>query len=216
VALAELPRIDVVLITHSHYDHLDAATVDALARQPGGPPVFVVPLGLDVWLNARGIERVVRFDWWERKRIEGLDIELTPAKHWSGRSFWNRNTTLWGGWAVLANGFSFWHAGDTAYSADFVAIGRRFGGFDLAAIPVGSYEPRWLMHDVHATPDEAARIFVDVRAQRGIGVHWGTFVLSDEPLDRPIADLAHALDLHRIPHDRFVLFRHGETRVYSR
>ena len=213
--LDELPRIDLVLISHSHYDHLDAATVARLQAQPGGPPQFVAPLGVDRWLRAAGVTRVQRFDWWDRHEIEGLEVHLTPAQHWSARTPWDRNTTLWGGWVVRTPGFSFWFSGDTGYSPDFADIARRFGGFDLAAIPVGSYEPRWFMKDQHVNPEEAVRIMLDAGAREAIGVHWGTFELTDEPLDEPMIELPRALDALGVPRDRFVLFRHGETRVYG-
>lgn len=214
VTLDELPRIDLVLISHNHYDHLDAATVARLQAQPGGPPQFVAPLGVDRWLRDAGITRVQRFDWWDRHEVEGLEVHFTPAQHWSSRTPWDRNTTLWGGWVVRTPGFSFWFSGDTGYSADFIEIGRRFGGFDLAAIPVGSYEPRWFMKDQHVNPEEAVRVMLDARAREAIGVHWGTFELTDEPLDAPLIELPRALDALGVPRERFVLFRHGETRVY--
>ena len=212
--LDELPPVDLVLISHSHYDHLDAPTVHALQAQPGGPPLFLAPLGVDRWLRQAGVTRVERFDWWDMKRIDGLEVHLTPAQHWSARTPWDRNTTLWGGFAVRAPGFSFWYSGDTGASPHFAEIGRRFGGFDLAAIPVGAYEPRWFMKDQHVDPAEAVRIFLDVGAREAIGVHWGTFELTDEPLDAPIGELPAALDAAGVPRERFVLFRHGETRTY--
>jgi L-ascorbate metabolism protein UlaG (beta-lactamase superfamily) len=212
--LDELPRIDVVLISHNHYDHLDAGTVRRLDAQPGGPPLFVVPLGVDLWLQAEGMRRVARMDWWDTLRIDGLEVVLTPAQHWSARTPWDRNATLWGGFAVRAPGFTFWYSGDTGYAPIFGEIARRIGPIDLAAIPVGSYEPRWFMKDQHANPEEAVRILLDVGAREGIGVHWGTFELTDESLDAPLGELPKALDALGGARERFVLFRHGETRTY--
>jgi L-ascorbate metabolism protein UlaG (beta-lactamase superfamily) len=213
--LDELPVADVVLISHNHYDHLDEATVRALQAQAGGPPLFVAPLGVDLWLRSVGATRVERLDWWDTLRADGLEIVLTPAQHWSSRSPWDRNATLWGGFAVRMPGFTFWYSGDTGYAPIFAEIGRRIGPIDLAAIPVGAYEPRWFMKDQHVNPDEAVRIFREVGARAAIGVHWGTFELTDEPLDAPLADLPAALDAQGVARDRFVLFRHGETRVYG-
>jgi len=215
VTLDELPPIDLVLISHNHYDHLDAATIARLLAQPGGAPRFVAPLGVDLWLRRAGAERVERFDWWDRLPIDGLDIHFTPAQHWSTRTPWDRNRTLWGGWVVQTPAFSFWFSGDTGYSPDFLDIGRQFGGFDLAAIPVGAYEPRWFMKDQHVNPREAVQVMLDVRAREALGVHWGTFEVTDEPLDAPLIELPRALDALGVARGRFVLYRHGETRVYE-
>lgn len=214
--LDELPRVDLVLVSHNHYDHLDAPTVRALLVQPGGPPRFVVPLGIDAWLRAEGATRVDGLDWWDGVRVGGVDVVLTPAQHWSSRTPFDRNATLWGGFAVKAPGFTFWYSGDTGYAPIFEEIGRRVGRIDLAAIPVGAYEPRWFMKDQHVNPDEAVRIFREVGARAAIGVHWGTFELTDEALDDPIGALGAALDAHAVARDRFVLYRHGETRTLRR
>jgi N-acyl-phosphatidylethanolamine-hydrolysing phospholipase D len=222
VRLDELPPVDIVLISHNHYDHLDRPTVHALRDQPAGEPIFFAPLGVDLWLGRERVTRIERLDWWEHRRIEGgggaeaLDIHLTPAHHWSSRSPFDRNATLWGGFVVQAPDFSFWYSGDTGYSRDFLDIRRRFGSFDLAAIPVGSYEPRWFMGEQHVNPAEAVQVFLDVDAREAIGVHWGTFELTDEPLDEPMVLLPKALDAMGIDRSRFALFRHGETRTYRR
>jgi L-ascorbate metabolism protein UlaG (beta-lactamase superfamily) len=213
--LSELPPPDVVLISHDHYDHLDADTVRRLEAQPGGPPLFVVPLGIDLWLKSAGATRVQRLDWWDRSDVDGLEIHLTPAQHWGSRTPWDRNTRLWGGFVVRTPAFSFWYSGDTGYSPLFAEIGRRFGGFDLAAIPVGGYQPRWFMKGQHVDPAEAVQVFLDVGAREAVGVHWGTFELTDEPLDAPIGELPRALDAAGVPRDRFGLWRHGETRIYG-
>jgi N-acyl-phosphatidylethanolamine-hydrolysing phospholipase D len=214
VRLDELPRIDLVVISHNHYDHLDLDTVTALERQPGGGPLFAAPLGVDRWLKAQGVARVERFDWWDEKKLLGLDVHMVPVQHWSARSFWDRNETLWGGWVLKTPGFSFFFTGDTGYSKDFKDIGERFGGFDLAAIPVGAYMPRWFMKEQHVDPEEAVAIHRDVKARRSIGIHWGTFELTDESLDEPIGALPAARKKLGVPEDEFVLFKHGETRVY--
>lgn len=227
VALEELPHIDLVLISHSHYDHLDLGSVRALAGQPGGSPLFFVPLGLKEWFGrnvpaSRG--RVLDLDWWDeqdlKQSIQDLPstvpdtiIHFVPAQHWSQRSLRDRNRTLWGGWVVKQPEFVFYFAGDMGYSQDTKDIGKRFGGFDLAAIPVGAYEPRWFMRSQHVNPEEAILVHQDVLARRSIGVHWGTFHgITDEPLDQPIADLAEARMRHGLTEDDFFLLRHGETR----
>lgn len=215
VKLDELPPIDVVVISHAHYDHLDETTVEALVKQPGGAPLFAVPLGLERWLEARGARRVLAFDWWQTVHVAGIELHFVPARHWSARTPFDRNTSLWGGWVLRTKDFSFYFAGDTGYSRDFVEIGERFGGFDLAAIPVGAYLPRWFMKDQHVDPDEAVRIHLDVRARQSVGIHWGSFELTDEPLDAPIGELAQARSRHGIAASAFVLYQHGETRRYG-
>lgn len=218
MALVELPRIDLVLISHNHYDHLDRDTVLSLHAQPGGAPLFLVPLGVERWMRQQGIERVRAFDWWDSYPVgdAGVAITFVPAHHWSGRTPWDRNRTLWGGWVAKAPSFSLFFAGDTGYSTDFAEIGRRFGGFDLALLPVGAYEPRWFMGEQHVDPPQAVRIHEDLRAKQSIGIHWGTFELTDEPLDAPIGALPAARASAGLAPDAFVLLRHGQTRLFDR
>ena len=212
IALADLPHIDVVLVTHNHYDHLDDATVRALAAQPGGPPRFYVPLGVDAWFAARNLPVQATMDWWDRREDAGLDIHFVPAQHWSARSLIDRNETLWGGFVVEAQGFRFIATGDTGDSQDYRDIAARFGSFDLAAIPIGGYAPRWFMAPQHVDPDEAVAIHRDLNARHSLGVHWGTFVLTDEPLDEPPQRTRAAALAAGLAADEFWVFRHGETR----
>ncbi len=211
-----LPPIDVVLISHNHYDHLDEPTVRGLLRQPSGQPLFIVPLGIDRWLKEVGAQRTQALDWWDAIEVSGASIHLTPAQHWSTRSLWDRNRTLWGGFVVRRDGFSFYYSGDTGYSAPlFQQIAERFGGFDLAALPVGAYAPRWFMREQHIDPTEAVQVLQDVKARQAIGVHWGTFELADESLDEPLRAVPQALAAAGMTDDRLLLFRHGETRRFS-
>ena len=220
VRLRDLPHIDLVVISHNHYDHLDARSVRALARQRGGPPRFAVPLGLERWF-ARHVRRLGRdfvtsLDWWDRADIAGLTVTLAPVHHWSARTPWDRNTNLWGGWSIAGAGFRFFFSGDIAYSADAAEIGRRLGPFDLAAIAVGHYEPRWFMRGSHVNPDEAVRVHRDIRSRRSLAIHFGTFQrLTAEALDQPIKDLAAARLAHGVPAEEFFSLRHGETRVLA-
>ncbi|HSW08490.1 MBL fold metallo-hydrolase, partial [Aquabacterium sp.] len=135
LALHELPQIDLVLASHNHYDHLDEASVKALNRQPGGPPLFVVPLGLKPWLAARGIRHAVELDWWDHHRLpqHGVDVVLVPAQHWSARGLNDRMMTLWGGFAVFADDCHLFYAGDTGYSRDFSDVRQRFAERQTAA-----------------------------------------------------------------------------------
>ncbi len=222
VALADLPHIDVVVISHNHYDHCDLPSLRALQKQPGGPPLVVVPLGVKALMAEEGIGPVVELDWWQVHRVGGLDIVLTPAQHWSGRHLLDRMQTLWGGYALLSADAHVFFAGDTAYSRDFAAIRKHFadrqqdGGFDMALIPLGAYEPRWFMKDQHVDPEEAVRIHLDLGAKRSLGVHWGTFELSDESLDEPPRALAQARRQLRVPDTAFFVLAIGQTRLVAR
>ncbi|MDD0839439.1 MBL fold metallo-hydrolase [Curvibacter sp. HBC61] len=225
LALGQLPRIDVVLISHNHYDHLDRDSVQALAAQAGGSPLFLVPLGLKAWMQAQGIARVEELDWWQTQRVAGVDFALTPVQHWSARGLHDANHSLWGGWAVLGPDFHWYFSGDTGYSADFVATRQRFaerqsaaqgGGFDLALIAIGAYAPRWFMKEQHIDPDEAVQVHLDLGAKRSVGVHWGTFLLSDEALDQPPLDLAQARQARGLREADFGVMALGETRRLPR
>jgi len=228
VAMADLPDIDAVLISHNHYDHLDRASVallDEKAKAAGKTTLFIVPLGLKAWFNGIGIASVVELDWWQHHTIQGVEFHLTPVQHWSARSINDRSTTLWGGWAVLGADFHWYYAGDTGYSRDFADTAKQFaprqsealgGGFDLALVPVGAYEPRWFMSQQHVNPMESVRIHQDVGAKRSIGVHWGTFALTDEPLDQPPRDLAIARQALNLTEADFGLLAIGESRQFAK
>lgn len=208
-----LPHVDIVVISHSHYDHLDVASVRAVQRQAGGPPLFLVPKGLDAWF-ARVVPgaRTQALAWDEAwSGPNGVEFHFLPVQHWSSRSPFRRNDTLWGSWAMLHATHRFWYSGDLGYSNDPARIGARFGRFDLAAIGIGAYEPRWFMKTQHVNPDEAVQVMLDVRADAAIGVHWGTFPLSDESLDEPPRALARALAERALPAERFRVLSPGET-----
>lgn len=210
----ELPHIDVVVISHNHYDHLDRDTVLKLNAQRGGAPLFLVPLGIKPWMNRLGIDNVRELDWWDSTTVNGLDFTFVPVQHWSARGLHDRNKTLWGGWVVQAGGsqpFSFFFAGDTGYSKDFDDIYKRFGGFDLALIPIGAYQPRWFMKAQHVEPSESVKIHRDLHARKSIAIHWGSFELTDEPLDEPPTLLAQELQKAKVPAEDFVVLKHGET-----
>lgn len=198
IAMRELPRIDLVLISHDHYDHLDLPTVRHLARQAGGPPRFLVGLGLADWFQSRVGVEVEEFDWWEQRQVGDITLHFVPAHHNSGRSLRKPNITLWGGWAVEHAGQRFLYTGDTAYvQALFQDIRAHLGPIDLAAIPVGVYLPREAMRFEHVNPEEAVLAHLDLGAKRSFGVHWGTFQLGDDEPFQAADDLAEALDKHQ-------------------
>ena len=225
VSLAQLPHVDVVLISHNHYDHMDLDSLRALARQKGGPPLFLVPLGNAAWFRdnlpelaqAGEQRRVHAMDWGDDVHVPAphgdLVFHFEAVQHWSARTLWDRNETLWGSWVLIHPAFRFWFSGDLGYSPDTADIGRKYGGFDLAAIAIGAYAPRWFMAPYHLDPAEAVRVMQEVGARQALAIHWGTFQLSDEPLDQPPIDLAQALKEQQVAPDRFLVFRHGETRT---
>ncbi|MEU4406668.1 MBL fold metallo-hydrolase [Streptosporangium sp. NPDC023963] len=185
VAWADLPRIDAVVISHNHYDHLDARTV---RRLPRGTPVLV-PAGLRSWFTRRGFRDVTELDWWESTWVGGVRFDFVPAHHWSRRSVWDTCKSLWGGWVIASDDQTIYFAGDTGYGERFAQIGARYpGGIDLALMPVGAFEPRWFMKAAHVDPAQAVRACQDVGARRMATMHWGTFVLSGESLLAPVEE----------------------------
>jgi N-acyl-phosphatidylethanolamine-hydrolysing phospholipase D len=180
-----------------------------------------VPLGVKAWFAALGIERVVELDWWQSARVGAVEIVFTPSQHWSGRALGDRMQTLWGSYSIFAPDFQVWFGGDTAYSQDFADIHRRFAerqngrGFDLALIPIGAYEPRWFMRAQHVDPTEAVLIHRDLAAERSIGIHWGTFELTDESLDEPPQALARAARQAGLADDAFTVLAVGSTRRFA-
>lgn len=214
LGLTDLPRIDVVLLSHSHYDHLSKDSLRALYRQAGGPPLLVAPLGVDVWLekNVTGGDRrhIVKLDWWDKTVHQGIELHLLPVFHWSARSPWDRNETLWGAFAVTRPGFDFFFSGDLAYSKDIQDIAARLPGFDLAAIGIGAYQPVWYRNS-HVSPDEAVRIHRELRIARSVGMHWGTYPMGQERLDQAPRDLAIARRQQGVADDAFFVMRHGAT-----
>ena len=214
IAIAELPPIDVVLISHNHYDHLDLDTVKELAAREGGGPLFLVPLGLKAWFQAAGIARVEELDWWQAHAAGALACTLVPVQHWSKRTLWDTNRSLWGGWVVEGGGLKVVHTGDLGYSRDAADIGRRLGPFDVAMIPIGAYAPRWFMKTMHVDPAEAVQLRDDLRARQAIAMHWGTFErLTDEPLDEPPAVLAAQRAAAGLAAEDFAVMKIGETRA---
>jgi N-acyl-phosphatidylethanolamine-hydrolysing phospholipase D len=218
IALADLPPIDVVVISHNHYDHLDRTSVILLNERSGGRTLFLVPLGLKPFFLQQGISNLVELDWWDSHRHLGVDFQLVPVQHGSARSLGDRNQTLWGGWAVFADDLRWYYSGDAGYSPDFAQTRERLAGrareghlFDLALLAIGGYEPRWFLSGQQMNPAEAVQAHKDLAAAHSLGVHWGTFELTDEPLDQPPRDLAAAREAAGVAGEDFFLLRIGET-----
>lgn len=181
LARADLPKIDVVCVTHNHRDHMDAPSLKLI----GDAPVYAVPRGLGAWFRRAGFGRTVELDWWEQREIEGVAITFVPSQHWSMRGPLDRNASLWGGYVLEREGVRVYHSGDTAYFDGFAEIARRCGPIEAAMLPIGAYEPRWFMQSQHMNPDDAVQAFEDLGARRFVAMHWGTFKLTDEPLEQP-------------------------------
>lgn len=208
---ADLPPIDVVLVSHDHYDHLDKAAV----RRLGNKPRYFVPLGLARWFRGLGIDRVTELDWWRSAALGATVFQAVPALHWSGRSPFSRNTTLWAGWAIETPRGRIYFAGDTGYCRLFEDIGRRLGPFRFAFLPIGTYRPAWYFKPMHMDPSEAVRAFEDVRAAQAVGMHWGTIKTSREPLGEPPLFLRKAMVEAGLSPDRFVVQKFGQTLAYA-
>jgi L-ascorbate metabolism protein UlaG (beta-lactamase superfamily) len=196
----DLPPIDFVLISHNHYDHLCDATIKALLAA-GQRPQFFVPLGLKPWFDARGITQVTELDWWDQVTLypcaqnaaaattDTVRLHFTPAQHWSRRTPFDTNASLWGGymleWARRgAPPWRFLFPGDTGYSADFKMIRERLGSIDFLALPIGAYLPRDFMKKMHVNPADAVQLMLDLEAKQAMAVHWGTFMLTQEAFDQ--------------------------------
>jgi L-ascorbate metabolism protein UlaG (beta-lactamase superfamily) len=211
VDFGAIPRVDVVLLSHDHYDHLDLPTLRRLARRDD--PLAIAPLGHRSLLSGAGLRRIVELDWWQTHECApGLAATLVPALHWSRRRPFATNRRLWGGFMLHAGGKLVFFAGDSGYDKRlFREIGRRCGAPDLALIPIGAYEPRWFMRSAHMNPSEAVRTHKDVGAHRSLAIHWGTFQLTDEGRDEPVRALGAALKLAGLAADDFATPALGET-----
>ena len=209
IAFEDLPRIHAVLISHNHYDHLDRKTLGRLARHK---PKVLVPLKNRVTMGDLGLD-VIELDWWDRYMLGDLRITLTPAQHWSNRLI-DRNRALWGGFWIDGPP-SLFFAGDTGYRQGlFSEIRERLGTPDVSLLPMGTYEPREFMNLHHMNPDDAVLAHIDLDSRQSIGMHFGTFHLSDEAIDAPLRETQEALEKHGIPLEKFRVPHFGETLVF--
>jgi N-acyl-phosphatidylethanolamine-hydrolysing phospholipase D len=215
VPFEKLPEIDLVLLSHNHYDHLDAPTVGRIAQRfPAAS--WLSPLGLGPLLRSLGVRHVVERDWWESVSTLSFSATCVPAQHFSARGMGDRGDTLWCGWTLETDGLRVYFAGDTALHPEFEQIGRRCGPFDLVMLPIGAYEPRWFMRSVHMNPEDAVQAYqalcVNGTNPPCLALHWGTFRLTDEAVDEPPRHFAQLWQHAGLPADRNWTFAHGETR----
>ncbi len=214
VRLADLPAVSAVLLSHNHYDHCDLETLRALDRRFAVP--VVAPIGNGRLLRSAGVRHVEELDWWQRAATVPLPITLTPAQHFSGRHAFDRNRALWGGFLIAAGGRGILFAGDSGYGPHFRDIAARLGPIDLALLPIGAYEPRWFMKDIHMNPAEAVQAHLDLAARHSLAMHWGTFQLTPEGIDEPPRELATALHERGVPSELFQTVAVGESVTVER
>ncbi|MBK6757450.1 MAG: MBL fold metallo-hydrolase [Moraxellaceae bacterium] len=211
IALEDLPPIDAILLSHNHYDHLDTASLLWLHKHHQTP--IITGLGNGVYLEQYGF-KVIELDWWQSYTFaEGVEIHYLPAKHFSGRGVRDRNAALWGSLSVVTPHGHAYFAGDTGYAPHFKEIKQRLGAPRVALLPIGAYEPRELMRQVHMNPWDAVHAHQDLTAQKTISIHFNTFQLTDESIDAPALALKQALLKHGVPEQDFLVMLEGEGMV---
>jgi L-ascorbate metabolism protein UlaG (beta-lactamase superfamily) len=188
ISFEALPHIDAVIISHNHYDHMDSETIKKL--EDAFSPIFIIPLANAEKMKSFGAKKVVELDWWNSVNITAeIKITLTPARHWSGRTPYDKRESLWGSYYIVTKKERIYFAGDTAYGTHFAEIEKKMGAPNLALLPIGAYEPRWFMKSEHMNPEEAVLAHLDLHAKHSIGMHFGTFKLTNEAIDTPVKDL---------------------------
>jgi len=209
--LGQLPKIDIVLVSHNHYDHMDSQSLKELNQL--FQPQFLVPLGNSGYLKNLGIENVIEKDWNENIQIKNVTIHLQPAFHWSRRTSSDTNQALWCSFVIESNFGKIYFAGDTGYQNHFKQIFNRFGSMDLTLLPIGAYEPRWFMKESHMNPEDAVKAHLDLQSKTSIAMHFGTFKLTDENFDEPVQDLETAKKKMNV--FNFLIMDEGETRKFK-
>jgi L-ascorbate metabolism protein UlaG (beta-lactamase superfamily) len=207
----KLPKIDWVLISHNHYDHMDLDTLKKLHDRFA--PAFFVPLGDKDLLESQGIGRVTEMDWWDRFSEGEWELTFAPTQHFSSRGLFDRNASLWGSFMLRFRGRQIYFGGDAGYSPHYLEIFQKLGRSDLAFLPIGAYEPRWFMGPVHMNPEEAVKAHQDLQSLRSIGIHFGSFQLTTEAIDRPVEDLGKARQAAGLKDEDFRVLGEGQTAI---
>ena len=215
IELSDLPEIDLVLISHNHYDHLDTATLKQLRQQQNKEPIIVSGLGNAALLRSLGYDQAIELDWSDSASVEGATVHFVECQHRSARGVFDQMRTLWGSFVIETSQGNIYFAGDTGYSPHFKEQGERFGSFALSILPIGAYEPRWFMKDIHLNPEEAVQAHMDLNSQQSLGMHFGVFQLTWEPVDQPVIDLNASLEANRIDAERFWALEPGQARVIA-
>ncbi|HEY0652325.1 MAG TPA: MBL fold metallo-hydrolase [Chryseosolibacter sp.] len=215
IKFEDLPRIDAVIISHNHYDHLDLPTLRTIFG--GHHPKFITPLGVKALLENESITNVTDVDWWEAVPVsDSVTITAVPAQHFSGRGLFDRDATLWCGYMIKTSKGSIYFAGDTGYHPTlFKEIGQRSGPVRVSLVPIGAYKPYWFMSPVHTSPDDAVKVHLDLKSKQSIGIHFGTFPLADEGYNDPVNDLTSALKKHNVSPANFVTLKQGEVMIFE-
>lgn len=215
IKFEDLPRIDAVLISHNHYDHLDLPTLRTIFG--GHHPKFITPLGVKALLENESISSVIDLDWWQQSNLsDSVSVTAVPAQHFSGRGFFDRDATLWCGYVIKTSKGSIYFAGDTGYHPTmFKEIGDRSGPIKISLVPIGAYKPYWFMSAVHTSPEDAVKVHLDLKSEQSIGIHFGTFPLADEGYTEPVKDLASALSKHKVSERSFITLKQGEVRIFE-
>jgi L-ascorbate metabolism protein UlaG (beta-lactamase superfamily) len=213
VSFGELPKIDVILLSHNHYDHLDVSTLAQL--QQSFAPTVLAAAGDTRLVGPLGFTNMYELDWWDAVQLkDSLKVTFLPAQHFSARGLFDRQKSLWGGYMIESFGRRVYFAGDSGYSTHFSDIKTRLGSPDIAMLGIGAYEPRWFMRPMHMNPAEAVRAHLDLGSRQSIGMHFGTFQLSAEAIEQPGAELQRAICATGIRESEFVTLEVGETRIY--
>lgn len=209
----DLPPIDLVVISHNHYDHMDLPTLEKLNEK--FKPQFLVPLGNKDLLESIGIKTVTELDWWEKFDLRDLKITFTPTQHFSSRGLFDYNKALWGSYMFQFHGSNIYFGGDSGYSTHYKEIYKRLGATDLAFLPIGAYEPNELFKTMHMNPEEAVMAHSDLHSKQSVGIHEGTFKVSAESINQPRVDLKKALIKLSIPEEKFIVLEEGQTKIFN-
>lgn len=213
VALDDLPPIHMVIISHNHFDHLDINTLKKLEEK--FKPHFLVPLGDEVLLKKEGLKKVSSLDWYQSFTLNEIEFIFTPTQHWSRRGLFDTNKSLWGGYIIRNQKKKIYFGGDAGYSKYFKEIYKLYGPMDISLLPIGAYAPRWFMQDMHMDPEEAIWAHQDLESKKSIGIHFGTFQLTNEAREEPTQKLQIHLKNQKISPDDFMVLEPGQSKLFS-